>query len=86
MNEQQTKEDGVKEKVYMALKWLAAFVRAHAMVLANVSAILVAYSLSKDPRWADERELLEQLCVALGITGTALVRSMLHKDPPAGAP
>lgn len=76
----------MKEKVYALLKWLVAFVRAHAMVLANVAAILIAYSLSKDPQWADERELLEQLCVALGITGTALVRSMLHKDPPRDAP
>ena len=73
----------MKEKLYAFLKWLLTFIVAHAMVLANVGAILIAYWLSKQPSWAQERELLEQLCVALGITGTALVKSMLQvkKDP-----
>lgn len=74
----------MKEKFYAFLKWTVTFVSTNKALILNVAAIVTAYKLAKTPGWEEEKELLEALCVALGIGGTALVRSVLHK-PESGA-
>lgn len=59
-----------------------AFLVENKRVIAWIVAILIAYALSKSPGLEAEKDLLEMVCLALGIGGTGFVRSFGQKKAP----